>query len=443
MMKTGRNDPCPCGSGNKYKQCCLAKRVELTGQAVDAQVRQAIQQAFEHHNAGRLAEAERLYRQILQINPYHVDALHFLGVLAYGAGQHEMAVELIDRAIQINPNDPVCYINLGNALKAPGNLEGAMQNYLRAISLNADSPEAHFNLAVTLVAAGRLEEAVAEYRRVLELRPDYAEAYGLLGAVLVIQGEHEAAQECYRQQVALDSENLTAQHLLASLSGVTTESAPADYVERLFDHYADGFDAHLQQLHYETPEKLLGLIVRHALPGDKKWRVLDLGCGTGLVGAAIAPFARQMVGVDLSAGMLERARALNLYQRLEHQDLLMMMRGEPSSSYDVIIAADVLIYLGRIDEMMIEAKRLLVPGGVFAFSIEAIDSGIAAQLGKDKQLGYRLEKSGRYSHSIDYIDNLLSSNGFEKMEMVATSLRMERGVPIEGYLIVLRNAVAK
>jgi predicted TPR repeat methyltransferase len=435
MIKTGRNDPCPCGSGKKYKQCCLTKTQDRSGQA--AQLEQFTQSAFEHHNAGRFAEAETLYRQILQINPYHVDALHFLGVLAYGAGQNEISVELISRAIQLNPNDPVCYINLGNAFKALGNLEDAIENYIRAIALKPDSTEAHFNLAVTLVAVDRLDEAIAQYRQVLALSPDYADVYGLLGAVLVIQGRFEQAKTCYQQQIVLNPENLTAQHLLASLSGDTTDSAPAEYVEQLFDHYADGFDAHLQQqLHYETPEKLVELVEQYLLPSSKKWQVLDLGCGTGLVGVSIAPFAHQLVGVDLSDGMLDRARALNLYQRLEHQDLLTMMRGEPSSSYDVIIAADVLIYLGRIDEMMIEIRRLLKPDGIFAFSIE---SGTVEALVSGNLRGFSLEKSGRYSHSIDYIENLSFESGLVVMEMAANKLRMERGVPIDGYLVILQN----
>jgi predicted TPR repeat methyltransferase len=261
--------------------------------------------------------------------------------------------------------------------------------------------------------------------------------YGLLGAALVIQGKFEQAKTCYQQQIALNPENLTAQHLLASLSGETTESAPAEYVAQLFDHYADDFDVHLQQqLHYETPEKLVELVKQHALPDLNKWQVLDLGCGTGLVGVAIAPFAYQLAGVDLSDGMLGRARALNLYQRLEHQDLLTMMCGEPSSSYDVIIAADVFIYLGRLDQMMIEVRRLLKPGGIFAFSIE---SGVVETPGCADLRGFSLEQSGRYSHSIDYIENLSFEFQFVVMDMVATKLRMERGVAIDGYLVILQN----
>jgi len=136
----------------------------------------------------------------------------------------------------------------------------------------------------------------------------------------------------------------------------------------VFDGCADTFDKHLvQELDYDTPHRLVELICRCAGPATAQWNVLDLGCGTGLSGSAIAPYARNLVGVDLSANMLTQARALGLYQRLEQQELLQLMHDEPAASYDLIIAADVLIYFGQLDTVCGAAKRLLKRGGCLHF----------------------------------------------------------------------------
>lgn len=164
-----------------------------------------------------------------------------------------------------------------------------------------------------------------------------------------------------------------------------------------------------------------------------------MGCGTGLVGAAIAPFARQLVGVDLSARMLEKARARKVYQRLERLDLLAMMRDEQDSSYDAIIAADVFIYLGKLDEIVSEIERLLCPGGVFAFSVETLEASSNEEAVQGIQPEYQLGHTRRYSQSADYIARLASANGFSIQEMVATQIRMERSNPVNGHLVLWKK----
>jgi predicted TPR repeat methyltransferase len=157
--------------------------------------------------------------------------------------------------------------------------------------------------------------------------------------------------------------------------------------------------------------------------------VLDLGCGTGLIGPEIAPYSKQLVGVDLSAKMLDKARTRNLYQRLERSDLLGMMQGEPVSSYDLVIATDVFIYVGKLDEVISEIKRLLSAGSIFAFSIETCEAEAAGP-------GYQLEHTGRYAHTVEYLSRLAATNGFRILEMVATQIRTEHGKPVNGHMAV-------
>jgi protein O-GlcNAc transferase len=152
---------------------------------------------LKHHQAGRLSEAEKLYRQVLQADSRHADALHFLGVLAHQAGRNDMAAELIGIAIAQNGRVPAFHNNLGNALKALGKFQEAAAAYAFALSLKPDNVAAHYNLGVALQAQGKLPEAATAYRRALSYKPDHAEAYINLGNVLQAQGKPDEALVAY------------------------------------------------------------------------------------------------------------------------------------------------------------------------------------------------------------------------------------------------------
>ncbi|MBI5658775.1 MAG: tetratricopeptide repeat protein [Nitrosomonadales bacterium] len=199
MSKPGRNDLCPCGSGKKYKQCCQQRKAPATSGGPDAA---ALQAALEHHRAGRLPQAQAIYQQILQAEPDHPDALHYLGAIASGEGRHRDAADLIGKAVRIRPSRAMHY-NLGNALKALGELDGAAESYREALALKPDYAEAHVNLGNTLQAQGKLEEAIGHYRSALLSRPDLADAHVNLGNALRAQDRLEEAAESYRRALAL------------------------------------------------------------------------------------------------------------------------------------------------------------------------------------------------------------------------------------------------
>lgn len=162
-----------------------------------------LQQALSLHQAGRLPEAETLYRKILFSEPNHPEALHYLGLLVHQMGRSELGVELISKAISSRPAYVEAHFNLGKVFKAQGKLEEAVVCYRRALSLKPDYAEAHFNLGITLFGQNKMDEAVACYRRALIVKPDYAEAHNNLGVTLHDQGKLDEAAASYRRALAL------------------------------------------------------------------------------------------------------------------------------------------------------------------------------------------------------------------------------------------------
>lgn len=415
---------------------------------------------------GKLDNAMACFKKAISFKPDYAEAYNNLGVACMDQGSVDEALLCYQKAISLLPDFVEAHSNLGNVFKELKRLEDAIACFNKAISLNPDYAEAHYNLGVVFKEQGRSEGALSCFHKTILLKPDFAEAFNNLGLVLMEQGKQEEALACYhkalslkpdsvetlinlgvalrargkfgealacfQQVIRLDPENGMAIHLIASLSGSNPERAPSEYIEKIFNAHADKFDEHLVGgLQYETPEKLVDLVRQFAEPPLKKWDILDLGCGTGLVGAAIVPYARQLVGVDISANMLEKARARHLYQRLEKADLLTMMQNETASSYDLIIAADVFVYLGKLDGIFSEAMRLLRPGGIFAFSVKTLE-----EMGLDHPKEYQLNDTGRYAHSATYLSRLAASIGFQPHKMVRMQARLEKGNPVQAWLVL-------
>jgi Tfp pilus assembly protein PilF len=181
--------------------------------------RMTVQEEFEsgrsHHQAGRLAEAERIYRQVLARQPDHADALHLLGVLALQAGRAQTAVELFRRAIAICSTNAFYHSNLGSALTDLGQHEQAIAAYRQAVRLQPESAEVHYNLGVALQRRGQLDEAVAANRQAVRLKPDLAKAHGNLGVALKANGQLDEAIASYRQVIRLKPDDARAHNNLA------------------------------------------------------------------------------------------------------------------------------------------------------------------------------------------------------------------------------------
>jgi predicted O-linked N-acetylglucosamine transferase (SPINDLY family) len=179
-------------------------------------LQRVLQEALAHHHAGRLQQAEALYRQILAAEPNHPDTLHFLGMLAHQVGKSDIGVELINQALFHRPDYIEAYINLGNAYRDQGKLDNAISSYQRALTLKPDFADAHFNLGNALRDQGKLEEAIASYRQALTLQPDDVEAYINLGNTLRDQGRLEEAIVSFQQALSVNPDFIEAHNNLGN-----------------------------------------------------------------------------------------------------------------------------------------------------------------------------------------------------------------------------------
>jgi predicted TPR repeat methyltransferase len=382
------------------------------------------------------------YESAVSLQPSSAESHKNLADVLRELGREQEAEASYRKALWFAPEFFDAHIDLALLLQELGRHEQAVASYERAVALRPENATAQIGLGFVLQKLGRIDEAVASYRRAVAAEPDNPRHHHFLGNALFAKGATQDAVFAYEQVLRLDPKN-SVRHLVAALSGRDSERAPSEYVEELFDGYANKFDAHLVNvLNYGDPKKLTNLLQPYQNPGGAKWAVLDLGCGTGLSGVPLAPLAERLVGVDLSAKMLDKARERNLYHRLEQADLLTMMRREAAASYDVVFAADVFVYIGRLDELVGETRRLLRPGGFFAFSVESLDALADDPAAPSEPRDYKLNMTARYTHSIAYLARIAADHAFDVLSVTNTQSRLENGKPVQGYLSLWRLSLA-
>jgi predicted TPR repeat methyltransferase len=390
-----------------------------------------IHDALAHHQQGRLAEAESIYLQLLKMQPKDVDALHYLGVLRMKLGRPDDAIELIKRSLTLSPHNPDAWNNLGNLLLAGNNEKGAEFAYSTATQQKPDFAEAWYNLANLFRRALKRDEAVRCYRRVLDLNPKFAGAYENIAMLLLRVGRPDLTADVYQRWLAAEPDNPIARHMAAAYSSANAPQRADDaYVAKIFDRFADNFDEALANLHYTAPGLLTAALSEVISFAERRLVVLDAGCGTGLCGPLLRSSARQLVGVDLSKGMLAKAKERNVYDELHETELVAFMCAHPAD-YDVVISVDTLVYFGALEGAMSAAATALRPGGVLAFTLEAETIGSSER--------FRLHQSGRYSHSEDYVRECLEAAGFKVLLIEGGVLRQEAGADVLGHVVLARK----
>ena len=333
----------------------------------------ALQNAIRIHQAGRLDEAEKIYRQILEADPGHADALHFLGVLAHQKDRQEEAAELISKAIAANPENGMFHYHLGNVRLRQGKLNDAAESFRRAVEANPGDVMGYNNLGGVLNDLGKPAEAIPYLEKAAALQPGYVDAHDNLGNAYIKLGRSEEAISCYEAILKLQPGHPQASHMLGALRGESRDAAPPEYVADLFDAYADQFESHLtEKLRYDVPRLLRAAVGEAAGAEEKSWTVLDMGCGTGLCGALFRDLAGRLIGADISLRMIEKARARGVYDELRVEDLKEALRRE-RGNLDLALSADVFVYAGALGDVFAGCAAALHAGGLFAFSIESLE----------------------------------------------------------------------
>jgi predicted TPR repeat methyltransferase len=291
-----------------------------------------------------------------------------------------------------------------------------------------------FEFARDLQLKGDLGAAADLLTQAVELAPNFASAWFTLGEIRVKLGEHDAAIAAFRNARAADSDDRHGAAVwLMRLGAEKLSAMPRGYVQALFDQYAPRFEAALLgDLDYRAPQLLFKAVlsVRHAVkkPAFFK-RAIDLGCGTGLGAAAFAKEVDHFVGIDLSAKMLEQARATGLYAELEVADMVEGLRAKDDASANLLLAADAMCYVGDVAPVLTEAKRVLAPGGVFAFTLETHDGD-----------GVVIGEGLRYAHAKKYVRDTVAAAGFALSHLEEASPRTEDNEPVRGLVVVATKA---
>jgi predicted TPR repeat methyltransferase len=429
----------------------------------------ALHAAVQLLRAEKLDEADGALAEILRRWPGDADALHFLGILRHAQGRSDEGIALIRQAIAAMPAQAGPWNNLGNVLVECQQLDEALQAYQtstaiakgrpesadawnnigtlrrrrhewaaaeqacrRAVEVRPEFGDAWYNLSLALMGQERIHEGLIANSKAVALWPRHLQGRDQVIRALLLLGQRTQAADLYREWLREEPDNPVVQHQLAACLGQEAPARASDaYVETVFDSFARSFDAKLEALHYQAPQ-LVARSLRAVLPAPAaQFDIADLGCGTGLVGPLVKPWARRLAGCDLSVGMLRKARERGVYDVLHKAELVHYLETQPAA-FDAIVSADTLCYFGVLDDVLRAAGAALRPGGRLVFTVEALPDGAAGRL-------HILQANGRYAHAQDYIQCALTQTGFEAAELRRVTLRHEAGQPVPGLVVAARR----
>lgn len=423
--------------------------------------------------AGQLRPAAEALNQLQKHAPQDA-RVPLVGMrLAERTGHQDGAIEAARRALALAPGWPVAQIELALRLaqKKPANQalrDEAMNLAVQALAQASNEPQVmagainvalyserseqtlawaqdgvrrfpdnagiRLFLARYLSSLGRDTEAIAEFERIHERAPEHEDTLrGLLNSALRLDDTGRA--HLYSDRLlALKPDDEGARYWHAVAHGQTPATQPSELVKGIFDNYAERFDMHLVRgLQYRVPERV-AQILNEAYP-ERRFNLLDLGCGTGLVGLYLGRIEGHMIGVDLSEKMIAQAARHNLYSRFHRVNVLDALRDTSDEVFEVITCTDVLVYVGDLAPVIPNAHRILKAGGHFIFSCET-----AAE---DEPGLILREGTNRYAHKASAVERQLRQAGFDEVRIEKLpTLRTEGGQPVPGFLVVAHKPQA-
>ncbi len=422
-------------------------------------VEQALQMAVALHRHDELARAEEIYVDILTHLPNEPATLNLLGILRFEQGRCDEALHYIARSVEIRPEEAGPWLNLSNVLLETGEFDEAAKVLQRVIDLEPGNIDAYNNLGVlhgrrrefglaekclrlaierdpnnvfTLYNLGNLcfqtgrhREAIEYCSRAMGMDPKNSHSREVLCAALIADGQSERGKEILQDWLAAEPDNPRALHLLASAGFSAPPPRASDgYIQQTFDSFAASFDSKLGSLGYRGPQFVADALTELGPRLPRDGVVLDAGCGTGLCASLLRPLGKRLEGVDLSAGMLERAKSRGAYDALYLAELSAFLQ-EGRDRYDIVASADTLIYFGELESVFAGLQLSLRDGGVLAATLEAL---------ADDQVDHVLTISGRYAHSAAYLGRLVEQSGMQMTSLTKKVIRREGGEDVDGWV---------
>jgi predicted TPR repeat methyltransferase len=378
--------------------------------------------------AGRFEDAEQSFLASLALQPGRVSTLINLAAVRLELSRPEPALAVADEVLRLESDNIDAWFHRGTAMGLLDRNEEALASFEKVIALDDRIAEPWLRQAQVLQSLKRPDAALESYERALAIDPTLAQAWTNRGGILQESRRLEEAAHCFRQAIEHGGDPELNRYYLAAVSAAPLPaSAPQSYVRSLFDDYAEHFDDHLVKvLRYRAPGILAGFV--DTVVQGRFDSALDLGCGTGLCGPLVKDKVDRLTGVDLSLPMLNKARALGVYQRLAQSEMARFLQ-TTDETYDLVLSADVFIYAGDLEPIFAGVRRVMKTGGVFCFSAEAARPEIDA---------FELLPSLRYAHSERYLRRLAQVHGFEVLQVVREAIREDQRELIPGIYVCLR-----
>jgi predicted TPR repeat methyltransferase len=385
--------------------------------------------------AGNLDGAIQAARRALALAPRWPMAMLGLGALLIERGQKDEekdeAMRLASSAVAREPDDPDVLCKAADIASDGKQKEQAFAWRERALALRPDDAQLRFILGRNLFELKRHADAKPHFEWLEQRFPNEPDVLlGLMDCALA--ASDSAAAQSYADRalaVAPDDPNVQYWHAVAHERTPPTQSAAA--ITSVFDDYAQNFDMHLVRgLKYKVPERVAQMLL--ALYPNRKFNLLDLGCGTGLLGVYLGPIQGHIIGVDLSPEMIKQAARHQVYSRFYSVNVLDALRDTPAEHYEVITCLDTLVYVGDLTPVIPGALRILKPGGYFIFSCEAAQEG-------EPDLVLRLP-SHRYAHRDTAVQRMCREAGFTDIQVEQLpTLRLEGETPLPGFLVTAQK----
>ena len=339
--------------------------------------------------------AEATIEQATQQSTLDVGLLSNAAVIAQRLNRVSLALKWLDQAEKISPGDLVIRHQSAKAFDVADNFPEAINRYTSLLKELPKNPDLLYARMLVNLRSKQMEQAIEDAQALVDLDPDSERNRFFLA---VARGENPGNQ-------------------------------PPQVISTLFDEYADRFDQHLVvTLRYRLPKDVAEMI--NKWHPDRKGDVLDLGCGTGLLGVCLGRLEGVLVGVDLSNEMIEKAAQHNVYDKFHLVDVVAAVKATPANQYHVVAALEVFVYIGDLQEVVPNVLKILMPGGRFVFSCEAAQEG---------EKDFNLQDTFRYTHQPQYLRRLMQEAGFEDITVEERSVRLHAGVPVSGLVIVGRK----